>query len=376
MKISIFSGTSKFFLSTLLIFSLSSLAISPAPAVTNLGDQIVRSNLTLSAAQSPYLVTGIIQIPEGITLKIEPGVAITFQPGSGIKNFGNVIVGDLQSQAIVTIQNNRMEEINTGNESLISGVSKSSIQISNTELISKNQDSLVFGCQSLSISNSTITGFNRIVKQQECLRFSIENSYIKNLKYLYTCAFDGHPDLFVLRNNIFDGAISFCEVPNRTLDTYGFNNVQGAKTVFDVSGNDFSSIPEINLPVGFDDYKFSSNNFRSVGRIKLFSYTKPGKPVTTDLSGNYWGMPYSESSLRSSIKVTDANTDMTLKDSIILTPIIANPFPSDSKAMTLKQQQADKAAASKKTTITCIKGKTVKKVSAVKPKCPAGYKKK
>jgi hypothetical protein len=30
----------------------------------------------------------------------------------------------------------------------------------------------------------------------------------------------------------------------------------------------------------------------------------------------------------------------------------------------------------KKTTITCIKGKTSKKVTAVNPKCPAGYKKK
>jgi hypothetical protein len=29
----------------------------------------------------------------------------------------------------------------------------------------------------------------------------------------------------------------------------------------------------------------------------------------------------------------------------------------------------------KKTTITCVKGKTIKKVTAVKPKCPAGFKK-
>jgi hypothetical protein len=29
----------------------------------------------------------------------------------------------------------------------------------------------------------------------------------------------------------------------------------------------------------------------------------------------------------------------------------------------------------KKTTITCTKGKTTKKVSGVKPKCPTGYKK-
>jgi hypothetical protein len=32
--------------------------------------------------------------------------------------------------------------------------------------------------------------------------------------------------------------------------------------------------------------------------------------------------------------------------------------------------------AKKKSTITCVKGKTIKKVSAVSPKCPAGFKKK
>jgi hypothetical protein len=32
------------------------------------------------------------------------------------------------------------------------------------------------------------------------------------------------------------------------------------------------------------------------------------------------------------------------------------------------------AAANKKTTITCIKGKLTKKVTAIKPKCPTGYK--
>ena len=35
-----------------------------------------------------------------------------------------------------------------------------------------------------------------------------------------------------------------------------------------------------------------------------------------------------------------------------------------------------KAALSKKITITCVKGKTIKKVTAVNPKCPSGYKKK
>jgi len=41
-----------------------------------------------------------------------------------------------------------------------------------------------------------------------------------------------------------------------------------------------------------------------------------------------------------------------------------------------KQDAEAKAAAAKKTTITCVKGKQIKKVTAVKPKCPMGYKKK
>jgi len=41
-----------------------------------------------------------------------------------------------------------------------------------------------------------------------------------------------------------------------------------------------------------------------------------------------------------------------------------------------KQGAASKPTAVKKTTITCIKGKLTKKVTAVKPACPKGYKKK
>ena len=37
---------------------------------------------------------------------------------------------------------------------------------------------------------------------------------------------------------------------------------------------------------------------------------------------------------------------------------------------------ADKAATEKRTTITCVKGKVTKKVTAIKPVCPTGYKKK
>lgn len=40
------------------------------------------------------------------------------------------------------------------------------------------------------------------------------------------------------------------------------------------------------------------------------------------------------------------------------------------------KQEAEAALAKKKTTITCAKGKTIKKVTAVNPKCPTGFKRK
>ena len=50
-------------------------------------------------------------------------------------------------------------------------------------------------------------------------------------------------------------------------------------------------------------------------------------------------------------------------DPVVTPPIKAEPTPTPSAT-----------AAPKKITITCVKGKTVKKVTAVKPKCPSGYK--
>jgi hypothetical protein len=58
--------------------------------------------------------------------------------------------------------------------------------------------------------------------------------------------------------------------------------------------------------------------------------------------------------------------------------VTATPTPTPTETATPAPTPvvvATKAAA-KKTTITCVKGKTIKKVTAVNPKCPSGYKKK
>ena len=46
------------------------------------------------------------------------------------------------------------------------------------------------------------------------------------------------------------------------------------------------------------------------------------------------------------------------------------------KEKQMAEERVKVAITIKKTTITCIKGKVTKKVTAVKPKCPSGYKKK
>jgi hypothetical protein len=53
---------------------------------------------------------------------------------------------------------------------------------------------------------------------------------------------------------------------------------------------------------------------------------------------------------------------------------MATPAPTTSSSA--QPLSTVKASAVKKVTITCVKGKEIKKVTAVNPKCPIGYKKK
>ena len=57
--------------------------------------------------------------------------------------------------------------------------------------------------------------------------------------------------------------------------------------------------------------------------------------------------------------------------------LLTNFVNTEKKALELKAKQEanSKAAAPRKTTITCVKGKLTKKVTSLKPKCPTGYKK-
>jgi hypothetical protein len=70
-----------------------------------------------------------------------------------------------------------------------------------------------------------------------------------------------------------------------------------------------------------------------------------------------------------------AAADKAVADKAAADKALADKAAAD-KALADKAAAAAKAAAAKKITITCVKGKLTKKVTAVKPVCPSGYKKK
>jgi len=78
-----------------------------------------------------------------------------------------------------------------------------------------------------------------------------------------------------------------------------------------------------------------------------------------------------------SLVVDDKQKDMKKVEEERLAAELKAKQEADAKAaadLKAKQDVDTKAAALKKTTITCVKGKLTKKVTAVKPKCPSGYK--
>ena len=69
-------------------------------------------------------------------------------------------------------------------------------------------------------------------------------------------------------------------------------------------------------------------------------------------------------------------TNFTFSSPTIKTKILQQTSSIETTSATADVKPMPVASPLKKTTITCVKGKLTKKVTAVKPKCPAGYKKK
>ena len=375
------------------VMFVGTLAAAPAHAETSLGAQVLQSDLTLTKAASPYVVNGLIQIPAGKTLVIEPGAVVTFTNGGGIKSLGELRVGSMNSTERVTLN------LKTNLDFIGNGLIPPSITIARTDVYGQNSV-LTYGCGKHQIDETYLEKIRTIVREQECVSMSIKNSYLNNVTNIYEGFFDGHPASFILQNNQIVSMQSICcSISDRTM---GNNDPQA---VYTVTNNDFKNLESLNIPYGYVNYTFSNNNLNNVKNVKIVSYFGYSANSKTEvLSSNHWGGLSTDSAIRNSIKVLDGKSDIAIQRTVVFEPVAPNPitlsgFPL-SKANDIVKAASDKAAsdkaasdkaasdalaaiqaaakkaATKKTIITCVKGKLTKKVSGVNPKCPPGYVKK
>ena len=167
--------------------------------------------------------------------------------------------------------------------------------------------------------------------------------------------------------------------------------------------------PAFNKSTGTLDYKVAAPHFTSTGDVFTGSYDLV---MRSDVARCVYG--FSKAPISATISVTNSSGASTVATTIFTEKsgwvrLAANGFTFSSPTISVKLDQekavvvpsptpspiasptptpvatpvvtasaipAPKPTVVKKTTITCVKGKLTKKVTAVKPVCPAGYKKK
>jgi hypothetical protein len=124
---------------------------------------------------------------------------------------------------------------------------------------------------------------------------------------------------------------------------------------------------------GFLDYKVAAPHLTSSGEVFKGSYDLA---MSSDVARCLYG--FSKAPVSATVSVVSesgepniATTLVREKDGFLF--LAAYNFTFSAPTVRVKLTQAKVAA--KKTSITCVKGKTSKKVTAVNPKCPTGYKK-
>ena len=320
-----------------LIVLLGTLVTVPANAQTSLGDQVLQSDLTLTKANSPYVVSGLIQIPAGKTLVIEPGANVTFVNGGGIKSLGELRVGSTNSTERVTLN------LKTNLDFVGNGVIPPSITIARADIYGQNS-AFTFGCGKLQIDESYLENIRTIVREQECASMSIRNSYLNKVTNIYEGFFDGRPARFILDNNLIISMQSICcSIQDRTM---GSNDSQA---VYSVTNNEFKNLESLNVPYGYVNYTFSNNNLNNVKNVKIVTYFGYSANAKTEiLASNYWGVLTSDSAISSSIKVLDGKSDIAIQRTIVFEPVAPNPVVLSGFPL-IKANEVLKAAVDKTT---------------------------
>jgi hypothetical protein len=137
-------------------------------------------------------------------------------------------------------------------------------------------------------------------------------------------------------------------------------------------------------PPSFDEitgvltYKLTSPHYLESGQVAAGSYDLA---LRSDVARCLYG--FSDAPVQAEISITSESGEKRIATTVVREKsgwlyLSAKGFTFSSPTINVKLSQEKVVApvASKKVTIACVKGKSTKKVTAVKPKCPAGYKKK
>ena len=145
-----------------------------------------------------------------------------------------------------------------------------------------------------------------------------------------------------------------------------------------------SGPPTFNKETGALEYKVASPHFESGGKVALGSYDLA---VKSDVARCIYG--FSNAPISATISIIGESGEQKVATTIVNERngwlyLSAKGFTFSSPTIQVKLTQDAVAVAApqaavpsvKRSTITCIKGKTSKKITAANPKCPSGYKKK
>lgn len=139
-----------------------------------------------------------------------------------------------------------------------------------------------------------------------------------------------------------------------------------------------SGPPTFNKASGALEYKVASPHLEADGKVASGSYDLA---VKSDVARCIYG--FSNAPIQASISILSedgekkvATTIVNERNGWLYLSAKGFTFSSPTISVKLTQERPAAAAKAKKSTITCAKGKTVKKVSGAIPKCPVGYKKK
>ena len=334
-------------LALLFASSFTLVPISNSSAATTIGG-ITNSDLVLTKSQSPYSLSTTLQIPAGIKVTVEAGVEIQ---SNGLETM-------FWNQGILSFKGTRENPIRlTGKPSVY-------ILTKNAEVGSQlNITGVLFNGGSRVWSNQGYSGYFTLIFEDNEVKDVTDFIYVW---YLLNKA--------VIQRNVFinSGGLSV-----------GFSE-----------GKDVSILNNLFIGPSTTGYWIESwaayggqlevhnNEFRGGPYIAV--QLKPDyKDVKINASSNFWG---NQSTVDISKMVNDRNDSLSYLNTIdISSPLSqaalgtpANSILQTEKAATEKaateKAATEKAASTKKTTITCIKGKMTKKVTSLKPKCPTGYK--